>query len=94
METVTLNGRSASTSWPSSSTPPGASVCLAPSPSRHALAEYEKFSNEHRAHQTLDQAAPRRVAPDPITEPARIIHLNIRRHDRLGGILREYSHAA
>ncbi|MEV4892994.1 integrase core domain-containing protein [Nonomuraea sp. NPDC055795] len=61
---------------------------------RHALAEYETFYNEHRAHQALDQAAPLRAVPDPITEPARIIALNIRRHDRLGGILHEYSHAA
>ncbi|MFD9950384.1 integrase core domain-containing protein [Nonomuraea sp. NPDC059023] len=57
---------------------------------RHALAEYERFYNEHRAHQALDQAAPLRAAPDP----TRITALNIRRHDRLGGILHEYSHAA
>ncbi|MET8993513.1 integrase core domain-containing protein [Nonomuraea wenchangensis] len=61
---------------------------------RHALGEYERFYNEHRAHQALDQAAPLRAAPDPITKPARILDLNIRRHDRLGGILHEYSHAA
>ncbi|MFI6817459.1 integrase core domain-containing protein [Nonomuraea sp. NPDC050328] len=61
---------------------------------RHALAEYERFYNEHRAHQALDQAAPLRAVPDPITEPARVIDLNVRRRDRLGGILHEYSHAA
>jgi transposase InsO family protein len=61
---------------------------------RHALGEYEKFYNEHRAHQALDQAAPLRAVPDPIPEPARIIGLNICRHDRLGGIIHEYSHAA
>ncbi|MFE0156685.1 integrase core domain-containing protein [Nonomuraea sp. NPDC059007] len=61
---------------------------------RHALAEYERFYYEHRAHQALDQAAPLRAAPDPITDPTRITALNIRRHDRLGGILHEYSHAA
>lgn len=38
--------------------------------------------------------APRRAVPIPIAEPARIIDLNIRRRDRLGGILHEYSHAA
>ncbi|MFI6296613.1 integrase core domain-containing protein [Nonomuraea sp. NPDC050790] len=30
---------------------------------RHALGEYEKFYNEHRAHQALDQAAPLRAVP-------------------------------
>ncbi|MEV4895396.1 integrase core domain-containing protein [Nonomuraea sp. NPDC055795] len=61
---------------------------------RHALAEYEKFYNEHRAHQTLDQAAPLRATPEPITESARIIDLNVRRCDRLGGTLHQYTHAA
>ncbi|MBB5082624.1 integrase core domain-containing protein [Nonomuraea endophytica] len=61
---------------------------------RHALAEYEKFYNEHRAHQALDQAAPLRGVPGPILEPARILDLNVSRRDRLGGILHEYSHAA
>jgi transposase InsO family protein len=61
---------------------------------RHALREYEQFYNEHRAHQARAQAAPLRTAPDPITDPKRIDDLNIRRRDRLGGVLHEYSHAA
>ncbi|GAA3553336.1 integrase core domain-containing protein [Nonomuraea rosea] len=61
---------------------------------RHALREYERFYNHHRAHQALDQAAPLRSVPDPITDPERIINLNVRRRDRLGGVLHEYSHAA
>ncbi|MET9341905.1 integrase core domain-containing protein [Nonomuraea sp. NPDC003804] len=61
---------------------------------RHALREYELFYNRHRAHQTLAQAAPLRTVPDPITDPERITDLNIRRRDRLGGVLHEYSHAA
>ena len=61
---------------------------------RHALREYEHFYNQHRAHQALNQAAPRRPAPDPITDPGRITDLSIRRRDRLGGVLHEYSHAA
>ncbi|GAA2396719.1 integrase core domain-containing protein [Nonomuraea africana] len=61
---------------------------------RHALHEYEQFYNQHRAHQALDQAAPLRAVPDPITNPARIVDLNVRRRDRLGGVLHEYSHAA
>ncbi|MEV4177053.1 hypothetical protein [Nonomuraea sp. NPDC049709] len=35
----------------------------------HALREYERFYNQHRAHQALDQAAPLRPAPAPITDP-------------------------
>ncbi|NJP97714.1 transposase [Nonomuraea sp. FMUSA5-5] len=61
---------------------------------RHALREYEGFCNEHRAHQALNQAAPLRTVPDPIIDPKRIDDLNIRRRDRLGGVLHEYSHAA
>jgi transposase InsO family protein len=61
---------------------------------RHALREYERFYNQHRAHQALNQAAPLRPAPDAITDPERITDLNIRRRDRLGGVLHEYSHAA
>ncbi|MEV1170648.1 hypothetical protein [Nonomuraea sp. NPDC049784] len=61
---------------------------------RHALREYERFYNQHRAHQALAQAAPLRPVPGPIADPERIIGLNIRRRDRLGGVLHEYSHAA
>jgi transposase InsO family protein len=61
---------------------------------RHALREYEQFYNRHRAHQALAQAAPLRPVPESITDPERIASLTIRRRDRLGGILHEYSHAA
>ncbi|MFC5823257.1 integrase core domain-containing protein [Nonomuraea insulae] len=61
---------------------------------RHALREYERSYNQHRAHQALDQAAPLRTVPDSITDPERIIDLNVRRRDRLGGVLHEYSQAA
>ncbi|GAA2215665.1 hypothetical protein GCM10009850_111330 [Nonomuraea monospora] len=60
---------------------------------RHALPEYEHLYNQHRAHQALNQAAPLRTVPDPITDPEQIINLNVRRRDRLGGVLHEYSHA-
>ncbi|MEV1175546.1 integrase core domain-containing protein [Nonomuraea sp. NPDC049784] len=36
---------------------------------RHALREYKRFYNQHRAHQALNQAAPLRSAPDPIADP-------------------------
>jgi hypothetical protein len=61
---------------------------------RHSLREYEHFYNQHRAHQALNQAAPLRTVPDPTTDPTRITDLSIRRQDRLGGVLHEYSHAA
>ncbi|MFI6744468.1 integrase core domain-containing protein [Nonomuraea sp. NPDC050451] len=61
---------------------------------RHALREYERFYNQHRAHQALDQAAPLRDVPDLIKDPGRIAALDIRRRDRLGGVLHEHSHAA
>ena len=60
----------------------------------HALREYEAFYNRHRPHRALHAAAPQRPLPSPITEPDRLNHLDIRRHDRLGGILHEYHHAA
>lgn len=60
----------------------------------HALREYETFYNERRSHRALCAAAPRRPLPQPITNPDRLDHLDIRRRDRLGGILHEYRHAA
>jgi hypothetical protein len=60
----------------------------------HALREYETFYNEHRPHHALNAAAPLRPLPQPITEPDGLDRLDIRRHDRLGGILHEYRHAA
>jgi hypothetical protein len=51
-----------------------------------------QFRPRARVFEALE--APLRADLDPITEPARIIDLNIRRHDRLGGILHEHSHAA
>jgi putative transposase len=60
----------------------------------HARRECEAFYNEHRPHRALHAAAPLRPLPQPITEPDGLDHLDIRRRDRLGGILREYRHAA
>jgi len=61
---------------------------------RHALREYETFYNQHRTHRALHAAAPLRPLPQPITEPERLDHRDIRRRDRLAGILHEYRHAA
>jgi transposase InsO family protein len=60
----------------------------------HALREYEPFYNQHRPHRALHAAAPQRPLPPPITKPGQLRHLDIRRRDRLSGILHEYHHAA
>jgi putative transposase len=60
----------------------------------HALREYECFYNGHRPHQGLANARPLHPLPATITEPDQITRLHIHRHDRLGGILHEYEHAA
>jgi transposase InsO family protein len=60
----------------------------------HALREFEHFYNEHRPHRTLRAAAPLCPLPEPITDPERIAHLDVRRQDRLGGTHHEYRHAA
>ena len=60
----------------------------------YALHEFETFYNEHRPHQGIANARPLEPLPEPITDPDRLARLAIRRRDRLGGILREYEHAA
>jgi len=60
---------------------------------RHArgvLREYEHHYNDHRPHRTLDQAAPLRPLPQRTTTE---IH-DVRRRDRLGGLLHEYQQVA
>jgi putative transposase len=60
---------------------------------RHATAvlrQYELHYNSHRPHRTLGQAAPLRPLPRHTTTE---IH-NIRRSDRLGGLLHEYQQVA
>jgi transposase InsO family protein len=61
---------------------------------QRALCEYEMFYNQHRPHQGIANARPVRSLPEPITDPDQLVRLNIRRRDHLGGILREYEHAA
>jgi putative transposase len=59
-----------------------------------ALRAFEAFFNEHRPHQGIANARPLNPLPPPITDPDRIARLDVRRHQRLGGILNEYEHAA
>jgi putative transposase len=60
----------------------------------HALHQYERHYNHHRPHRGINNTRPLRALPPPITDPTGITHLNIRRHDCLGGLLHEYEHAA
>ena len=60
----------------------------------HALHEFERYYNEHRPHQGIANARPLNPLPPPIADPNNLIRLDIRRRDRLGGILHEYEHAA
>ena len=60
----------------------------------YALREYEVFYNTHRPHQGIANVRPLKLLPEPITDPHRLAKLNIHRRDRLGGVLREYEHAA
>jgi hypothetical protein len=59
----------------------------------HALSEFESYYNQHRHHRTL-HSAPLRPAPKPLTDLDRLNQFDIRRRDRLGGILYEYQHNA
>jgi hypothetical protein len=60
---------------------------------RHALHEYERHCSLHRPRRALAVAAPLRELPHPL-QADRIERLAIRRHDRLGGVIHEYRHAA
>jgi hypothetical protein len=60
----------------------------------YTLRKYEQFYNLHRPHQAIANARLTAPLPEPITDPHRLAQLNIHRRDRLGGVLREYEHAA
>jgi putative transposase len=60
----------------------------------HALREYEHFYNTHRPHQGIANARPLHALPQSVTDQAAVTRLDIRRRQRLGGILNEYHHAA
>ena len=60
----------------------------------NALREFETHYNLHRPHRSLSQSAPLQTAPEPITGSADIVNLNVRRRDRLGGILEQWAFAA
>ena len=60
----------------------------------HALRESGQFYNCHRPHQGIANARPLRALPSQIPLTDVDTRLRVRRHDRLGGILHEYRHAA
>ncbi|MFF3959283.1 integrase core domain-containing protein [Streptomyces sp. NPDC001890] len=60
----------------------------------HALPVFERFYNSHQPHQGIENARSLYPFPTPIAVPDAIAHLDIRRRDRLGGILHAYRHAA
>jgi putative transposase len=60
----------------------------------HALRRYERHFNEHRPHRGISNPRPLQAFPEPITDLSEITQLDIRRRDRLGGILHESEHAA
>ena len=69
-------------------------VGLAGGDAQPALREYERHHNDRRPHRGIANARPRAPLPEPITDPDRLVHLNIHRRDRLSGLLHEYDHAA
>ncbi|WP_235884288.1 transposase [Saccharopolyspora elongata] len=60
----------------------------------HALREFEQFYNTHRPHRGIANARPLRPLPTSVADPKQLEPLDIRRHDRLGGIVHEYHRAA
>jgi len=56
-----------------------------------ALAEYVDHYNHHRPHRSLNQASPLSISPPPASCPD---VTQLRRSDRLGGLLHEYKLAA
>jgi hypothetical protein len=69
----------------------GPHLDLEPARSVQTLQEFERFYNSHRPHQGIVNARPLLPLPTPITDPAQITRLDVRRHARLGGILNETS---
>jgi transposase len=60
----------------------------------HVLGEFEQFYNGHRPHQGIANARPLQPLPVPLAAPDQNASLDIRRRDRLGGVLHEYQHVA
>jgi transposase InsO family protein len=58
---------------------------------RQILRDYETHHNAHRPHRSLGQAAPLKPLPAPVTD---LDAFRLRRHQRVAGVIGEYSLAA
>ncbi len=58
---------------------------------RRILCEYETYHNTHRPHMALGSAAPDKLLPAEVVD---LDAFRARRHDRIGGVIREYHPAA
>ena len=58
---------------------------------RKILAAFERHHNDHRPHMALSSSAPLKPLPAAVTD---LEAFQVRRHDRVGGIIHEYQHAA
>jgi putative transposase len=58
---------------------------------RRVLSVYERHHNQHRPHRALAGAAPLKPLPPPMTD---LDKFRARRHDHIGGVIREYRPAA
>ncbi len=54
---------------------------------QHAFHGYETFYNAHRPNQGIGNARPLARLREPVTSPAQLARLRIRRHNRLGELL-------
>jgi transposase InsO family protein len=57
---------------------------------RRALSDYVAHYNGHRPHRSLGQTPSLRI----VASPAPTVIVRVARHDRLGGLIHEYAHAA
>jgi len=55
------------------------------------LREYQNHHNEHRPHRSLQQSAPLKAIPTPVSD---LDAIRVHRLDRIGGLIHEYTLAA
>jgi hypothetical protein len=70
------------------------SLIWKPAPPAPRPARVRTVLHGHRPHQGIANARPLYPLPAQVADPDKLARLDIRRRDRLGGILHEYEHAA